>query len=335
MKQFEIPVALFLFKRKDTVLRILEVLEKVKPSKIYLISDEGRNDDEKCIVHDVRKNIEKSITWDCDIVKNYAEENRGVYANIGLGAKWVLKKEKWAIFLEDDNLPESTFFEYCREMLERYETVEQILWICGTNYLCQYRNEKNDSYMFTRHQLPCGWASWSSKFLKYYDGELLHASDETYLNRFKASYSSRALYKQQLRSMQSELNRIQNGCRFVSWDSQMNFSVRSQGLLGISPCNNLIRNIGVDENSIHGGSNLEMIMTDRFCENPTFPLEFPLQHPEKIEIDPIYEKRIDKIILLPFSLRAKGVLIDILKFLLGIKKTDSLSGELRKRMGKK
>lgn len=334
MKQFEIPVVLFLFKRKDTVLRILEVLEKVAPSKIYLLSDEGRNKEEKSIVHDVRQTVEKNITWKCEIVRNYAEENRGVYANIGQGAAWVLNREKWAIFLEDDNLPEITFFEYCKEMLERYEFTDNIIWICGTNYLGRYSNGQNDSYMFTSHQLPCGWASWSSKFLKYYDGELVHATDEIYLKRFQSSYNSHALYKQQLRSMQSELTRKKNGCRFVSWDSQMNYSVRSQGLLGISPCNNLIRNIGADENSIHGGSSLEMIMTNRFCENPTFPMEFPLRHPKRVKIDPVFEKRIGKIILLPFSLRAKGFLIDLLKFLLRIKKTDSLSGELRKRMRK-
>lgn len=47
---FDIPVALFLFKRSDTVVRIIDVLADVKSKKIYLLSDQGRNENEKQIV---------------------------------------------------------------------------------------------------------------------------------------------------------------------------------------------------------------------------------------------------------------------------------------------
>ena len=40
---FDIPIALILFKRKDTVLQIIEILRQIKSEKIYLISDQGRN----------------------------------------------------------------------------------------------------------------------------------------------------------------------------------------------------------------------------------------------------------------------------------------------------
>lgn len=92
--QFNIPVVLFIFKRSDTVLRIINVLSKIQPQKIYLLSDEGRNEDEKKIVADTRTNVENSINWECEIIKNYALENRGVYKNIGEGAKWVFEREK-------------------------------------------------------------------------------------------------------------------------------------------------------------------------------------------------------------------------------------------------
>lgn len=45
--QFNIPVVLFIFKRSDTVLRIINVLSKIQPQKIYLLSDEGRNEVKK------------------------------------------------------------------------------------------------------------------------------------------------------------------------------------------------------------------------------------------------------------------------------------------------
>ena len=81
------------------------------------MADQGRNEEERVQAEQCRRMVEKEITWDCEIVKNYADENRGVYKNIGEGAKWVLSQEKWAIFLEDDNLPEVSFFCFCKQDL--------------------------------------------------------------------------------------------------------------------------------------------------------------------------------------------------------------------------
>ena len=47
MEQFDIPVCLFMFQRKDTILRIIDRISKVKPRRIYLMCDQGRNDEEK------------------------------------------------------------------------------------------------------------------------------------------------------------------------------------------------------------------------------------------------------------------------------------------------
>ena len=63
--RFDIPVALFMFKRSDTVLRIIEVVENIKPQKVYLLSDEGRDEEEKKIVADARTAIENSINLEC------------------------------------------------------------------------------------------------------------------------------------------------------------------------------------------------------------------------------------------------------------------------------
>ena len=131
---FDIPIALFMFKRSDTLLKIIAVLSKIKPKKLYLLSDQGRNEEEIRIVEKTRNLIENAIDWDCEIIKNYASENRGVYENIGEGARWVFQQEKKAIFLEDDNLPEISFFSYCKELLDKYENNNKILWICTTKY---------------------------------------------------------------------------------------------------------------------------------------------------------------------------------------------------------
>lgn len=80
-QQFDIPVVLILFRRKDTLRAIMERVRQVQPQRIYLLSDEGRNEHEKAQVKSVRRFVEDQIDWNCEVIKNYAEVNRGVYQN--------------------------------------------------------------------------------------------------------------------------------------------------------------------------------------------------------------------------------------------------------------
>lgn len=317
MSHFDIPVVLFMFKRHKAV-EIVKRISEVKPSKLYLLADYGRNEQEKAQADECRRLVEREITWDCEVIKNYASENRGVYANIGGGAKWVLKQEKWAIFLEDDNLPEITFFAFCKEMLERYEKNDQVLWICGTNYLGDYKPKSGDSYVFTRHMLPCGWASWATKFERFYDGNLELTQDKNVMRRVKDNYCNNAVYEQYKSSWMSERQRIERGARPISWDYQMDFSIKAYGLYGICPCKNQIKNIGVDECSIHGGTSFDSIMTRRFCGMNSYPLAFPLKHPDCIKDDAVFEKKIGRIILYPLKSRIKSRLSKIIRCVLKV-----------------
>ena len=317
MKKCKIPVALILFKRIDTLERIVSVIRKVSPTKIYLLSDQGRNQEEREQVTLVRKKVEALIDWDCEVVKYYAEENRGVFENIGLGAKWVFSQEKTCIFLEDDNLPDVTFFQYCEELLSKYQDNDDVLWICGTNYLGEYENSAKESYFFTKHLLPCGWASWSEKFLKYYDFYFDKYHDKSIDSILRTAYKDSNLLDQQRYTFEKEIFYKKKIGHYLSWDYQMAFSLRYFDKLGISPSRNLIENIGVDNISEHGGNSFDKIMTARFCGVPCTSIDFPLNHPVNIEVDKNYEKLIDDIIRLPLMLRLRNKLKRVLFSLLG------------------
>lgn len=324
---FMIPVVLFVFRRKDTLAKIFERIRLVQPRKMYILSDGPRNEEEKEDVKQVRAEIDRLIDWECDVNKNYAECNRGVFENIGLGAKWVLSKEENAIFLEDDNLPETTFFYYCEEMIKKYRTDNRILWICGTNYLINYRPEDGASYVFTKHLLPCGWATWANKFLEYYDGELDTFEDPIVQEKIKRQYENKALYHQQYFSIINEWKRKKRSEKFCSWDYQMAASIREHGLYGIAPCKNQIRNIGVDRFSTHGGTSMDNVMTRRFCELETVPMVFPLVHPKVVLPDAEFEKRTGEIILNPLSVRIPGEIIACIKFIFGIPRFERFTKE--------
>ena len=322
--KFTVPVVLLLFKRRDAALRIIDRLRAAEVSKLYILADQGRNKEECEKVRETRTAVEQAIDWDCEVIKNYAEENRGVYGNIALGAKWVFEREKWAIFLEDDNLPELTFFPYCEDLLKRYEEDQRVLWICGTNYLGRYQPDNEVSYMFTKHMLPCGWASWSEKFLKYYDGEAKALDDAWVEERFVNDFPSKEMSDVYIAPLKKYRKALASGKNPASWDYQMCLSVRINSMYGISPVCNQIKNIGVDDNSEHGGNSMARIMTKRFCGIESYPLEFPIRHPKVVMTEKKKKKAIDKIVTPPLSMQLRHQIAKRIKKLIGMDENRSL-----------
>ena len=329
-----IPVVVFLYRRIDTLARVFHVLEQAKPAKIYLLSDAGRNKEEHIEVEAVRSHALHLITWKCEVITRFAQANLGVYENIGLGARWVFEREEKAIFLEDDNLPNLTFFGYCSELLDKYEHDERILWICGTNYTDVF-SWCDSSYFFTQHLLPCGWASWSKKFTNAYDVHLSALNSTSKLRCFSRSYRNRALYRQQRDSVLNERERRLRGCRYQSWDYHMLLTLRANGLWGIAPKTNLITNIGADALSAHGGVSTALEMSRRFCDIPSKEIQLPLRHPKDFGNNERFDSLLGNIILWPFSARVKWFINKTLKRLLGVYVDDSLVKEVKKRIGKR
>ena len=326
---FDIPVVLFIFRRQNTLPAIMERIAQIRPTKMYIMADAGRNELEKAEAEQCRKTVESLITWECEVIKNYADENRGVYRNIGEGAKWIFSREEKAIFIEDDNLPEISFFAYAKDLLEKYKEEDSVLWICGTNYFTEIDSEY--SYVFTKHLLPCGWASWGGKFLKYYDGDLDQFSKKIKKKVFFKSYASRLLAFYQFQSIKNEYFRKQHVKPFKSWDFQMLWSIRSNNLFGVMPLRNQITNIGVDDYSIHGGNSKNNIMTNRFCEVPSKEMEFPLKHPSEIKIDDNIERKLGDIICPPIKNVMHKIISSRLKHMFNLDSNVSLKMILRKR----
>lgn len=294
---FDIPVTLFFMKRTENTLKVLSGIAKVKPKKLYLISDGGRSEEEHKKVEACRRAVEAAIDWDCEVIKDYAQTNVGILDRIGYGAKRVLEKEEYAIFLEDDNYPEETFFYFCREMLLKYRDNTNILWVCGTNYLEEY--DSPYSYVFTKHTLPCGWASWGSKYPAIYDGYLKGLDDPFIRENYKGFYGNKRLEKQKYYFINNAKKEIDKKNYKISWDHQMTFTLMSHNMYGIAPKTNLIKNIGVDAETTHGGSSMRNVMTRRFCGMGSKPLTFPLVHPPVVLEDKRYEKIVGKIICIP------------------------------------
>ena len=72
MPQFDVPVAVIMFKRGNKTAKIIDQIGKVQPRKLYLIGDGPRNEEEKVQVEECRRLVESHVTWDCQLIKYYA-----------------------------------------------------------------------------------------------------------------------------------------------------------------------------------------------------------------------------------------------------------------------
>jgi hypothetical protein len=194
---------------------------------------------------------------------------------------------------------------------------DEILYIAGTNYLEKFKFKNNSSYGFSRNMFPCGWASWNTKFLKFYDGSMIHFNAQSQKN-IKESYKNKVFYKYDLTRFNSEFKRKLNNENFVSWDYQLAFSLRYFKKYCIVPSFNQILNIGVDDISIHGGSTSELIMTKRLTGMKSHPIIFPLNHPININENVKFEKKIEHLLTPPSRYLINNILIKTIRFLFRI-----------------
>lgn len=70
-------VAFCVFKSLDTTKQVFERIREAKPPKLYIVADAARGHvpGEKEKVDAVRSYIEEHIDWDCEVHKNYAQDN--------------------------------------------------------------------------------------------------------------------------------------------------------------------------------------------------------------------------------------------------------------------
>ena len=265
---FEIsaPVVIFVYKRPEHTKKVISVIKNINIKKIYVIADGWKNENEKSLVVNTRDLFNQ---LELNIKKIFFDRNVGLRKNAELGLKEVFKFEDRAIVLEDDTLPEKSFFKFCDILLKKYEVDQNISLITGTNFQTQLtENEKND-YFFSKYPCFWGWATWKDRWEKLFDNQMSNWREFKKSGKFSKSFlnrSERSYWNERFYYHTKNLNK-------GTWDypfllNQFYFEKKS-----IIPKKNLISNIGYDlPTSINPNktSNLQ-----------TFEIDFPLNHPSK------------------------------------------------------
>lgn len=234
-------VLFMIFNRPDTTQRVFEAIREAKPPRLYIASDGPRanKEGESETVESTRKLVLDNIDWDCEVKTLLREENLGCGKAVSGAITWFFGQEQDGIILEDDCLPNPSFFGYCEELLDYYKGSKKVMHISGDQFIPDFDN--GASYYFTKIQHCWGWASWADRWADY-DFDL----DEFKEKDIKNFSDNKNVQKYWL----DILNKMKRG-EIDTWDYQWVFTIVLKNGLCINPAKNLISNIGFGENSTH------------------------------------------------------------------------------------
>ena len=278
---FSSPVVLIFFNRPEQTQKVFDRIKEAKPKKLFLISDGPRlrragEGDEVAACRE----LVAQIDWECDVLRNYSDQNLGCRQRVISGLDWVFSQVDSAIILEDDCVPNADFFLFTDELLKRYEKDESVGAICGTNAL-EKLTVTNDSYFFSRMPAIWGWATWARVWGEY-DG----AVRDWPLKKREGLLAKVLGNKNAVRYWTESLDGVYRN-RIDTWDYQFTYLLWRTNQLAIIPARNLISNIGFGANATHTHD-----PTSALSNLKSADLEFPLMHPSAIQAFVDYDNEI-------------------------------------------
>lgn len=275
---FNTPIVFFIYKRPHTTQLVFEKIKAIKPAVFFVFADGAKNREEADVVIQTR-NIIKQIDWNCQLYLDFSPTNLGCSDRIVSGLNFVFKKVDKAIILEDDCLPDLSFFSFCEELLHHYAIEKKIMHISGFNVLGEVKIK--ESYFFSKFILPpWGWATWKRAW------ELQNNDFDTW-QQIKTW-----AYKNISQHYFTDWTDLFEGARTLrkTWDVSWNVDVWKNRSLGIIPQKSLIKNIGFDQNASFTKNNDTRL--SKIDANQAFT---PLKHPDIFNL--LHENKVENEII--------------------------------------
>ena len=111
MTDFNIPILLLTYNRPELLERVFEQVAKIRPEKIYVVSDGPKNDEDALKIERSREFLSLK-SREFTIIQLNRNENLGCRESVSSGISWFFDQEEMGIILEDDCLPSESFFNY-------------------------------------------------------------------------------------------------------------------------------------------------------------------------------------------------------------------------------
>lgn len=276
----EVPVLILVFNRPETTVRLMEVLQKVRPRRLYVHADGPRasRNGELERVEATKEVVRSMVDWPCEVQTLFRETNAGLREGVYGALNWFFEAEEFGIILEDDCIPDLSFFPYCEELLLRYRWDEMVMHISASNLAEDWTRPKPVDYHWTHFSLVWGWASWRRAWRKMDIG--LSALDQfAGMDSFLDSRWAGAYMMDKFETTRARRNQ--------SWAYAWFFSILLQRGYCILPSVNLVQNVGVgDLQATH------TTKKNASAGRKAGSLSFPLRHPGQRRVQPELEMRL-------------------------------------------
>jgi hypothetical protein len=270
------PILFLVFNRPDTTARVFEAIRAARPARLYVAADGPRagrvGEVERCAE---ARRIATSVDWPCQVRTLFRGVNLGCRLAVGRAITWFFEQEPEGIVLEDDTLPDQTFFLYCAELLERYREDSRVMAICGGEYF-EPGPKPSTSYCFCRTFDPWGWATWRRAWAAY-DSEM-ESLDEIVSTRAMTGLGPRRI---EYRSYWESLFKAAREGTIDTWDYQWIYTIFKERGFVAFPAQNLVSNLGFIAEATHTVASTGEAKPS-LAERPIDPMLFPMKHPAHV-----------------------------------------------------
>jgi hypothetical protein len=270
------PVLFLIYNRPQYTEKVFEAIRNAEPERLFISADgpkSGKSADLQ-LCEEVRRIVTK-IDWPCTVKTLLRDENLGCKLGMSSGINWFFDQVDEGIILEDDCLPNKSFFRFSEMMLEKYRDENKIMMIAGSNPATSVNIE--DSYLFSRFYTIWGWATWKRAWNKFDIN--ITAWPKLKADRFlETIFSDNLKNRNFIERMFDEANGNEN-CSV--WSLQWTFACLVNNAFAIIPKHNLVSNIGLI--GTHEMNNNQLFMEEQEIDYNDF------LHPKQIKIDQYIE----------------------------------------------
>ena len=298
------PVVLIAFNRPDLTAHVFERIRQWKPQELELIVDgprKGHSDDPDLV--DQVKDIVRQVDWPCSVTEDFADTNLGLKRRISSGLTRVFATHEAAIIVEDDCVPDLSFFPFAEELLARYADEPRVGLIGGTSRL-RGKRASTYSYDFSDDVRIWGWATWARTWNGFIaSGDLGATWDTETKDRMVRSFPQ-GPRRRAIASMMDKATELD------SWALPFAIHCRSQQYLSVVPEVNLVENIGFGARSTH--TTFEDYVAEVKASSLTFPLRHPIvvaHNPEVDRLENAMDARVRLLYPLAHPLNVAGRLV--------------------------
>jgi hypothetical protein len=273
------PLLFMVFARPETTALVFERIRRAEPSRLYVAADgprpDRKTDEERCRA--VRE-IALAVDWPCEVFTKLRPTNAGCRTNTIEALNWFFEHEPEGIILEDDCLPEPTFFRFCDEMLDYYREDPRVMAISGSSFAPSLPVD-GASYCFSGLPYIWGWATWRRAWEKY-DGTFSDWPDRRSTNWLSQTVGG----DRAATSYWTNIYDLNRKGIIDTWDYAWAYTLRKAKGLCAVPAKALTLNIGFSKDATHTQR------VDPAWVPPTAPMEFPLIHATSVEKDEEYDR---------------------------------------------